>query len=210
VDGWRALAGGAGALRRTAYHEVGHALAADEFDLLRGSPSIIPDLRDGTAGRVYVEGIGGPAPGANRAVWAMRQSVIDYAGHAAVVALLGRGTMSDRSAGAHGAGGDFARARERLGGNPVQIERAKRRALAIVRAHRKQAMALAELLFVKGRLRHLAAVTLGRLGGLARAATLAPERRSEIARKHSTAPARSHLNARAQSSAERAAARRSR
>jgi hypothetical protein len=75
--------------------------------------------------------------------------------------------MSDRSAGAHGAGGDFARARERLGGDPVQIERAKRRALAIMTAHRKQAMARAELLFVQGRLMHLAAITLGRLGGLA-------------------------------------------
>ena len=182
VDG-RALAGGAGALRRTAYHEVGHALAADEFRLLRSRPSIIPDIRDGTAGRVYVEGIGGPAPGANRAVWAMRQSVIDYAGHAAVVALLGRGSMSDRSAAAHGAGGDFARARERLGGDLVRIERAKRRAVAIVTARRKQVVALAELLFVQGKLRHLAAVALGRLGKLARTTSLVPERRSEIAWK---------------------------
>lgn len=180
---WRVLVGGANALRRTAYHEVGHALAADEFSLLRSTPSIIPDIRDRTAGRVYVEGIGGPAPGANRAVWAMRQSVIDYAGHAAVVALLGRGSMSDRSAAAHGAGRDFARARERLGGDLVRIERAKRRAVAIVTARRKQAVARAELLFVQGKLRHLAAVVLGGLGRLSRAASLVAERRSEIAGK---------------------------
>ena len=68
--------------------------------------------------------------------WAYAQSTIDYAGHAAIVALLGLGKMTYRSARAHGACSDFEKARERLGNDGRLMERAQQRALRIVSTRR--------------------------------------------------------------------------
>ena len=168
--------------QRTAIHEAGHCVAADAFKLARRAPSI---RCDGSAGRVWIEEA--RRPGAHRDVWVMRQAVIDYAGHAAVVALLDWGSMSEASARAHGAGDDFRRARARLVGDPALIEQAKARAVQVVTSKRKAATAMADTLVAGGRPKYWAAVQLGRLGGLARAAVLSPQRRSEIASKAAAA-----------------------
>jgi hypothetical protein len=131
--------------RHTAYHEAGHVIACDELQVNHGGLSIVP-RKDGSLGRAPVEGgshfnprgadLDSPENEAAFRAWAEEQAVIDYAGHAAVVALLGVGSMSDASARAHGAGPDFEKARERLGADPKRIKQAKTRAQKIVTTRR--------------------------------------------------------------------------
>ena len=101
----------------------------------------------GTAGRIGVEDgegffpppeIDPSSPEFNRLhhEWATNQAVIDFAGHAAIVALLGIGDMSHKSAIANGAGPDFEKAYERLGNEAEPIQDAKDRALQIVISRR--------------------------------------------------------------------------
>lgn len=137
----------------TAYHEAGHVFACDELGVLHGGLSIIP-RGDGTGGRVPVEGDDGffvpegiapdslDVEGAFCA-WAEEQAVIDYAGHAGVVELLGIADMTDRSAARHGAGLDFEKARERLGGNADRLQSGKDLAVAIVAARARDVHRLA-------------------------------------------------------------------
>lgn len=126
----------------TAYHEAGHWVAADELDVLTGGISII-SKDDGTAGRVGVDNDDGflPLPDTdpyspeNERLfheWATTQAVIDYAGHGAVVSILGLGDMSDENAILQGGWPDFQKARERLGGDADRIADAKSRAVEIV------------------------------------------------------------------------------
>ncbi len=143
----------------TAYHETGHAIAADELDVMYLGISIVPG--EGTLGNVPVEGdeyspfAPGPDPSENEKLfreWAEQQAVIDYAGHAAVVELLGIGEMSGESAEAEGAGSDFEKASERLGGDPQRIEQCQKRALAIVRARADDVRKIADVLVERQRL----------------------------------------------------------
>lgn len=146
---------------RTAYHEVGHAIAADELDVEYGPMSNIP-RDDGTAGRVGVEGddffspLGGDmhSPENEQAfgAWAERQAVIDYAGYAAVVGLLGIGDMSNESAEKYGAASDFEKAHQRLAGDAKRIDQAQDRALEIVKARQEDVEKIAGLLIERGRL----------------------------------------------------------
>jgi hypothetical protein len=69
--------------------------------------------------------------GAFRA-WADTQAVIDYAGHAAIVAVLGIGDMGYRSGRKEGAQDDFDKASNRLVRNRRRIKAAKDRAVEIV------------------------------------------------------------------------------
>jgi hypothetical protein len=130
----------------TAYHEAGHVIACDELNVLHDGLSILARA-DGTAGRAPVEGDDGfviprgtdpnsPENEAGFRAWAETQSVIDYAGHAAIVVLLGPGDMGDKSAQAEGASNDFEKAAMRLGADQQRIEQAKERALAIISARR--------------------------------------------------------------------------
>jgi len=147
---------------RTAYHEVGHVIVADEFNVEYENLSMIP-RNDGTAGRVGVEGddyfsppLGEDMhlPKSERAFRAQaeEQAVIDYAGHAAVVCLLGFGDMSNESAEKCGAGSDYEKAHQRLGGDPKRISQAQNRALEIVKTRHKDVAKIAELLIERGRL----------------------------------------------------------
>lgn len=146
--------------RETAYHEAGHVIACDEMGVHHGGLSIVPH-EDGTIGRAPVDGDDGfyvrpgtdpfsPENEAGYRAWAEEQAVIDYAGHAAVVAALGIGSMSDESGAAHGAGEDFEKARARLGGDADRIKRAKARAVEIVTARRDDVAKLATVVLEHG------------------------------------------------------------
>ncbi len=147
------------AIEHTAYHETGHAIASDELGVQYGRISIVPG--EGKLGSVTVEGDGFFNPGSDPfspeseklfREWAEQQAVIDYAGHAAVVELLGIGDMSGESAEAEGAGCDFEKASDRLGGDPQRIEHAKTRALEIVRARADDVRKIADVLVERQRL----------------------------------------------------------
>jgi hypothetical protein len=84
--------------------------------------------------------------------WAEEQAVIDYAGHAAVVAFLGVGDMTDGSAASYGAGSDFGKACERLGNDQERIQCAKDLAVAIVSAEGEAMRRIAEELIARGEL----------------------------------------------------------
>jgi ATP-dependent Zn protease len=139
--------------RKTAYHEAGHAVAAMELGVWYDGLSIIP-RGDGTVGHVRVEGDDGfwmphgsdpdsPENMAKYWAWAEQQAVIDYAGHAALVVLLGIGDMSEKSAKVNGALEDFDKARERLGDDSQRIKQAKARARKIVSDRRREVRKLA-------------------------------------------------------------------
>ena len=110
--------------KHTAYHEAGHAIACDELGVAHDGLSVVPDKKDGSAGRIAMEDSDDEfwiRPGTDRLspenqaafqAWAEDQAVIDFAGHAAVVVLLGIGDMSDESARRHGAHSDFDNARQ--------------------------------------------------------------------------------------------------
>jgi len=148
-------------LKRTAYHEAGHAIAATELDVQFDVISIAGD--EGRAGTVGVEGDDGffvrpgtdpLSPDNERAyrAWADQQAVIDYAGHAAVVALLGAGDMGDESAAAYGAGDDFEKARARMGGDPRRIAEAKARSTEIITRRGDAVRKIADALITHTRL----------------------------------------------------------
>lgn len=146
----------------TAYHEAGHWIAADELDVPTDGISIL-SKDDGTAGRVHVEGGDGffltpgsdPYSPENERLfqeYATTQAIIDYAGHAAVVSLLGIGDMSDECALESGAGSDFEKARERLGGDDLLMSQAKDRAIQIVTSRRDDAELIVDKLLRLGEL----------------------------------------------------------
>ncbi|MDA0984017.1 MAG: hypothetical protein O3A06_13570 [Proteobacteria bacterium] len=148
--------------KQTAYHEAGHAVASLELGVNFGVVSIIRGA-DGTAGRVSVEGDDGyfPLPGtdphslkskAGYQRWAEEQAVIDYAGHAAVVVLLGIGSMSETSAEGFGAGPDFLKARNRLDRDRERVKKAKARAVEIITARRDDVRKVADDLRKRGKI----------------------------------------------------------
>ena len=142
----------------SAYHESGHWVAAFELEVLALGLSIIPDSEEQTAGRVPVEGGNGlwlPS-GAEQdspqyqAVWrehAEKQAIISYAGHAAVVSILGIGDMSEESAIANGAGMDFEQGKKWFEGDSERIDKTKARAIEIVTSHRAGIERIASKLF---------------------------------------------------------------
>jgi ATP-dependent Zn protease len=148
-----------GDIKRTTYHEVGHAIACDELDIEFDRVSIIPG--EGRLGSVAVEGddyfsinpsVSAAENDAAFQKWAEQQAIVDYAGHAAVVALLGEGSMSDKSARENGASDDFEKARQRLGGDRNRIQEAKARALEIVTKRREDVAKMSEELTKRQRL----------------------------------------------------------
>jgi hypothetical protein len=156
---------GGRALVHAAYHEAGHAVVADTVGLTYSLASIIPNPDDGTSGGVPVEGDDcywvppGTDPNSpeNEAAfeewaeeWAEEQALTDYAGHGALVALLGIGDMSDESAAAHGAGADFEKARERIGEDSERMRSLKDLAIAIVAAEAKVIRRIARQLMLRG------------------------------------------------------------
>lgn len=146
----------------TAYHEAGHWIAADTLDVQTDMMSIIPSV-DGTGGRIGVAGDEGywippgtdPFSPENELAfreWATTQAVIDYAGHAAVVALLGVGDMTDECASSNGADADFEKARLRLSDDTARIAAAKMRAMQIVQERQADITLIADKLMALGRL----------------------------------------------------------
>lgn len=144
---------------RTAIHEAGHVIAAMELGVYFGDVSIESDGE--TAGRVGVEGDdcfnvpSGTDPFSeenNRlfAQWADQQATIDYAGHAAVVAILGAGRMSLRDAVRSGAGPDFSKASRRLGADRRRMAALKARAIEIVTRRREEVQRVADELLRRG------------------------------------------------------------
>jgi hypothetical protein len=121
-------------VEHTAVHEAGHAIAACELEMIYAYCSIEANEQRGTLGNVAVaEDEPHPsAPDATFTAWSESHAVVDYAGHAALVVLLGIGEMSGQSAQQHGADQDFEQASERLNGDAAAIERCKRRAMQIV------------------------------------------------------------------------------
>ena len=139
--------------RHVAYHEAGHAIAAEELDVQFGMITIVPNGY--SAGGVGVEGDDGfsvegdafsPENEHAFQAWAEQQSIIDYAGHAAIVVLLGIGDMSHKSALANGASDDFIKARRRLNGNRRRMDRAKARAVDIITGRVKDVHTVADAL----------------------------------------------------------------
>lgn len=132
-----------------AIHETGHAIAARVLGLQFDMISIVRG--EGNAGSIGVEGddrfscegdMYSPENEAKFQDWAETQATIDYAGHAALVVVLGIGDMSHKSARMHGAAGrnavaDYSKASRRLGGNRTRMVKAKARAVAIVTEHAK-------------------------------------------------------------------------
>ena len=80
------------------------------------------------------------------------QAIIEYAGHAAVVALLGKGDMTEESATACGAEQDFERASHRLQGDAASIDSTKAKAIELVKRRRSHIEAVAAALLRRGRL----------------------------------------------------------
>jgi hypothetical protein len=144
-----------------AIHEAGHAIAAIELEIAFEMISIEPS--QDTAGRIGVEGDDGYwfGPGRDSAnpsndkrfqQWADEQAIIDYAGHAAIVTLLGESAMNSRAAVRAGAGTDFKKASRRLGSDRRRIAAAKARALEIVGSRRDDVRKIADTLLQHGRL----------------------------------------------------------
>ncbi len=117
----------------TAYHEAGHAVVGEAQWHTVYTVSIWPD----ELARGWVIAAATEASPFQRAVW-------DYAGHAAVVALLNQGSMADESAVAWGAGEDFAKAAALL--DEAGRESAKTEALRLVHRYRPAIERLVELL----------------------------------------------------------------
>jgi len=147
--------------KATAIHEAGHAVAAMELGVMFTIISIVPG--EGYDGRVLVEGgdyfimpLGTDpySPENERAfrAWAEQQAIIDYAGHAAIVAVLGVGDMSYRSACQHGAWDDFSKASQRLRRDYRRIVAARDRAKEIVQTRKRHVRMLAQALMEQGRL----------------------------------------------------------
>lgn len=128
-----------GSKRHTAHHEAGHAVVAFHFAHHIREVSILRDYQNSTAGNVELEEM--LPTEADR----LERIVVCYAGHAAVVALLGLGDMSHRSAIEHGAFRDYEIADEIAlnGGDKGAL---KRRALALVRRERDAIRRLAAAL----------------------------------------------------------------
>ena len=161
--------------RRTAYHEAGHVVACEELDVFYLSVSVDPNLRDGTAGRTAM-GEGdeidippGADPDDPRIVaaalrQAFTQAVVDYAGHAAMVAVLKQGRWTDRSARFHGAWSDFENAARCLLNDKARIDEARARALHIVTSRHDDVRRVAEALLKRGwlDLQHVGWVLSGR------------------------------------------------
>jgi hypothetical protein len=127
--------------KEIAIHEAGHAIAAAELDVVFDDISIVTCA--GIAGRVGVDGDQrfdvppGVDPHSSEneeafLAWAEKHAVIDYAGHAAIVTLLGIGDMSQRSGCEHGAHSDFRKASDRLGHDRHRMQNAKTKAVQIV------------------------------------------------------------------------------
>ena len=117
----------------TAYHEAGHAVVAEAQWHSVYTVSIWPDeLAQG-----WVMAAAGEASPYQQAVWA-------YAGQAAVVSLIGQGSMTDGSAAACGAGQDFAQAAALL--DEARQESAKTEALRLVNRYRPAIERLVKLL----------------------------------------------------------------
>jgi hypothetical protein len=117
-------------LKITAFHEAGHAVACRHFEVLHDTIFIVRG--EGRDGSIPVEGDNGfmvpcgtdPFSEQNERAfqaWAEQQAIIDYAGHAAVVALLRIGDMSRASAESLGAASDYDKAHERLGGSEARL-----------------------------------------------------------------------------------------
>ena len=140
----------------TAFHEAGHAIAADELGAAYYCISIVPGEEH--AGAVGAEGddcfliASGTAPSSPENEAGDHQAIIDYAGHAAVVALLGKGDMTEESAILRGAGPDFERASHLLQGDAVSIASTKAKAIELVKRRRSHIEAVAAALLRRGRL----------------------------------------------------------
>jgi hypothetical protein len=145
----------------SAYRETGHAIACVELKVHLLSASILAG--EGYAAGRRVEGDDGfviapdsdPFSRASEAgfrAWLGKQAVIDYAGHAAVVIMLGIGDMDDASANANGAGEDFDKAWLRLDGDPDQIEHCKASAVELITARHEQVSAVVAALLKRERL----------------------------------------------------------
>jgi len=150
--------------KHTVIHEAGHAVACNELGIMNDSLSIIPNVEEGSAGGIAVEDSEevffvppgtdpfSPENQAALQAWAENHAIIDYAGHAAVVVLLGMGDMSDRSAMRHGAYSDFENARKRLGNDQERMQSGKDLAVAIISARHADVVSLAEAALKHGQL----------------------------------------------------------
>lgn len=141
-------------LEQTAVHEAGHAVAACELEMLYDGASIVRNAEAGTLGHVPVadDEFAPGAPEAKVAAWAENHAVVDYAGHAAIVVLLGIGDMSEESAFEHGASMDMENASAVCGGNESMMRRARDRAVEIVTRRRDDVRKVADALLKRNRL----------------------------------------------------------
>lgn len=141
----------------TAYHEVGHWIAALELGVFASNLSIIPDSEEQTSGRVPIAGGHGllPLPGEDGSSptfqsaclkHAEDQAIISFSGHAAIVSTLGIGDMGEESAIANGAGMDFGQGKAWLEGDAERINKAKARAIEIITTHQAQIKRIASKL----------------------------------------------------------------
>lgn len=137
--------------RQTAVHEAGHVVARDELGHEQHFVSIEQDYAEGSAGRAVgedrAEAFG---DGADESVRA-EEAVSSYAGHAAVVVVLGRGEMTDESAREHGAEGDLEDVRQ-LTLSDSALQAARSRAVAIVGDRRDDVELIASALLKHRRL----------------------------------------------------------
>lgn len=149
--------------KMTAYHEAAHAVAADDLRCMFGGVTIIPDLDEGTSGTAEIDDIGeflvprGMDPASPECdqlylEWAENAAVVLYAGHAAVVSILGQSDMSDEGGASCGALSDFEKARVHLDNDPQRMARAKERAVEIVNRRRDHVEAVAHALLENGEL----------------------------------------------------------
>ena len=129
-----------------AYHAAGHAIACDELGIYYENVLVADPCR-----RPPIDYVSDGTPEQERH-YTLVETVIDYAGHAAVVAVLKHGDMSEWSASRSGAGQDFHKARNRLGEDGVRMVQAKALAVQIVEARHAQVRKLAKALVDQGEL----------------------------------------------------------
>ena len=132
---------------RSAYHAAGHAIACDELGVYYEKVAVMCEQNACPCRRRPIDYVADGNPEQERH-YTLVEAVIDYAGHAAVVALLKHGDMSEWSASQLGAGHDFRKARTRLTEDGVRMVQAKALAVEIVEARsahvRKLAIALVD------------------------------------------------------------------
>ncbi len=103
-----------------AYHTAGHAIASDELGICYEKASIIRDAQDADpCRRAPTDYVPHGSPEQERHYTSV-EAVIDYAGRAAVVAVLKHGEHERMVASQLSAGHDFGKAHSRLGDDGVR------------------------------------------------------------------------------------------